>query len=469
MASDLVAGFGWFVLLYFLAINTSYLVLIALAGADVARQRRRSPFVGLADAYANPLLPPVSILVPAYNEELSIVEAVEAMFTIRYPSVEVIVVDDGSTDETFSRLRDTFGLVEVPAVISNDVPTVGGVTGVYVCATNERLVVVRKVNSGRADSLNVAINLASSPLICMVDADSLLDPDAVLNVVQPFLNDPDRVIATGGVVRLANGATIESGRVVELAMPRRWVTRIQVIEYLRAFLLGRAGWSKLGALMVVSGAFGMFRRDVLVEVGGLDPATIGEDAELVVRLHRHMRDNGRDYRIVFVSEPVSWTEAPETTRVLASQRRRWSRGLAEIMWKHRRMIGNPRYGRIGLIGMPYYLIFELLAPVVELLGIVAVIVGLSLGLVDVQFALLLAIAAIGYAVVLSLLVMLIEELSFHRYGRVRDAGIAVAATIGENFGYRQLTVWWRLQGIWSAVRGRTQVWGVMTRTGFHPK
>ena len=469
LARAVLTGFSWFVLVYFVLINSSYMVLMVLAGFDITRQRRRAPYQGQVDGYANPLLPRVAVLIPAFNEEVCIVEAVEAMFAMRYPWVDVVVIDDGSTDATFAVLQRAFDLVEMPLVIIEDVAVLGAVTSVHVGATNRNLSVVRKENSGRADSLNVGINVASAPLVCTVDADSLLDPDALLHVVQPFLTDPDRVIATGGVVRLVNGAEVVAGRVHNVIMPKQWLTRIQVVEYLRAFLLGRAGWSKLGSLLVVSGAFGLFRRDVLVSVGGMDASTIGEDAELVVRLHRRMREEGRDYRIVFVTEPVSWTEAPETAKVLARQRRRWSRGLAEIMWKHRGLIGNPRYGRIGLLAMPYYLVFELLAPLVELVGLIAVVIGLALGVVDVSFAVILAMVAFGYALVLSLLVVLIEELSFHRYHRLRDVGIAVIAMLIENLGYRQLTAWWRVQGLWAAARGRTQVWGEMTRSGFHPK
>lgn len=256
------------------------------------------------------------------------------------------------------------------------------------------------------------------------------------------------------------------GRVVDVRMPRDWISRIQAVEYLRAFMMGRTGWSVLNSLLVISGAFGLFRRDVLVEAGGLDTTCIGEDAELVVRLHRRMRDAKRPYRIVFVAEPVSWTEVPSTRAVLARQRRRWARGLAEILWRHRSMIGNPRYGRIGLVALPYFVIFELLAPIIELVGVVAVVAGLALGAINLAFAAAFLLVAVLYAFVLSLAALTLEEIAFHRSARWSDLAVALGAAMLENLAFRQRTAVWRVQGTWAAMRGHSQEWGEMTRVGF---
>ncbi|MFC4061862.1 glycosyltransferase family 2 protein [Planomonospora corallina] len=463
----LLAAFSGVVMVYFLCVNTSYLVLIALATWDSVHYHRRVAFAGADDVYANPLNPAISVIMPAYNEEAGIVEAVRAMLSMRYPSFEIIVVDDGSRDGTFDRLREEYDLVRVPRVVPDDIPTRGRVLSVHVPASgSQTLLVVRKANSGRADALNVGVNFARHPLVCMVDADSILDAGALLSVAKPFTDDPLRVIATGGVIRIANGCDVIGGRVAKVRMPRQWLVRIQVIEYLRAFLLGRTGWSRLGGLLIISGAFGLFRRDVVVEVGGLDPGSIGEDAELVTRLHRHMREQGRDYRIVFVSEPVSWTEAPSTLAVLGRQRRRWSRGLAELAWKHRTMFANPRYGRIGLIALPYYVVFELFAPLVSLSGLVLVPLGVLVGAVDIPFAVAVMLASYGYSLLVAFVALAVEEYAFHRYGRWRDLGAAALAALFENFGYRQFNAWWGAQGILAALRRTQQVWGVMTREGF---
>jgi cellulose synthase/poly-beta-1,6-N-acetylglucosamine synthase-like glycosyltransferase len=462
-----LTGFNWFVLAYFLVLNSCYAVLIAVAAADTRRHRRRAPFAGLDELFASPVTPAVSVVVPAHNEEAGIVESVRAMLALKYPVHEVVVVEDGSTDDTFGVLQRAFDLEETPRVVPGDVPTIGAVESVHVPRSGERLVVVRKVGAGRkTDANNVGLNTARHPLVCFVDADALLDEEALLRVVSPFVDDPERVVATGGCIRASNGSTFYRGRIVTARMPRSWLARIQVIEYLRAFLLGRTGWSRLGGLLIISGAFGVFRRDLLVEVGGFELDTIGEDAELVARIHRTLRDQRRDYRVSFVAEPVCWTEVPESRASLASQRTRWSRGLAETLWQHRRMIGNPRYGRIGVVVMPYFLFFELLGPVLEIVGVATVLLGLAFGLVNVPFALLFFVVAIGYGTVLSFAALAVEEASYRRYPRTRDLLVGFATSVVENVGFRQLHAWWRLRGLGAAIRGREGRWVALPRTGF---
>lgn len=457
----------WAIFVYFVALNSSYLVLMLLAGMEFTKHLRRIPFAGADDMFRSPLTLPVSVIVPAYNEGAGIVPAVQAMTALRYPRFEVVVVDDGSSDDTFERLRDHFDLVEVPRVVPAEVPYRGQVLSVHVARDNpDVLTVVRKTNGGKSDALNVGINLARHPLICMVDADSVLDPDALLSVAKPFGDDPLRVAACGGVVRIANGCKVVGGRVVDVRMPRQWLVRIQVVEYLRAFLMGRTGWSRMGGLVVISGAFGIFRRDLVVKIGGMAHDTIGEDAELVVRLHHYLRERGDDYRVIFVAEPVSWSEAPSTWEVLGRQRRRWHRGIAEILSKHRRMIGNPRYGRIGLLALPYYVAFELLAPFIELAALVLLPLGLWVGAVDTDFAWRFALVAYGYGLLVSLVSLFIEEISFHRYPAWSDLFRGVTAAILENFGYRQILAIWQVRGAVGAWRGKQAVWGTMNRQGF---
>jgi len=457
----------WAILGYFVALNSSYLALLLLAGLEFAKSLRRLSFAGADDMFRSPLTLPVTVIVPAYNEGAGIVPAVQAMIALRYPRYEVVVVDDGSSDDTFARLREQFDLVEVPRVVPAEVPHRSQVLSVHVARAHpETLTVVRKTNGGKADALNVGINLARHPLICMVDADSVLDPGALLSVAKPFGEDPLRVAACGGAVRIANGCKVVGGRVVDVRMPRQWLVRVQVVEYLRAFLMGRTGWSRLGGLVVISGAFGLFRRDLVVAIGGMAYDTIGEDTELVVRLHHYLRERGDDYRVVFAAEPVSWSEAPAGLTVLGRQRRRWHRGIAETLSKHRRMIGNPRYGRIGLIALPHYVLFELLAPFVELAALVLLPLGLWAGAVDLTFAWRFAIVAYVYGLFVSLLSLFLEEVSFHRYRRWSDLLRGVLAAVVENFGYRQLGAVWQVAGAIQAWRGRQAVWGTMHREGF---
>lgn len=475
--SFLVGLVGWLFITYSLAINTSFAILIGLALYSYQSYRRRLDFAAYDESFGEPLARGCSVLMPAYNESATIVTSVNAMLSLRYPDFEVIVIDDGSKDDTVAKMIEAFDMVEVPLALSSDVDIRSEVLSTWVSKRGSmNLLLVAKTNGGKADALNVGINAARKELVCMVDADSLLDPEALLHVSRPFADDPDGVVASGGVVRIANGSRVTHGRVTEVEMPRKWLPRIQVVEYLRAFMIGRAGWSAAGGLLIISGAFGVFRRDVLRAVNGVEVDTIGEDAELVVRLHHWMGDHDFDADVVFVGEPVAWTEAPDTLQVLSRQRRRWHRGLTEVFARHWTMMFRPRYGVIGMITMPWFLLFELLAPFVELFGILYMVIvlvllgmehsGLPVDFVDVPILILLLATSVVYAIFMSLMALLGEEISFRRYSGVRNLSLAILGAFEENIGYRQLTAVWRARGTMDALRGRRHVWGDMKRQGF---
>ncbi|SFS06690.1 Glycosyltransferase, catalytic subunit of cellulose synthase and poly-beta-1,6-N-acetylglucosamine synthase [Agrococcus baldri] len=467
IVSAIILALAWPSAIYFLLSNTAMLVLVLMASRHFVRHLRESDHTGREAMAASPLSPGVSVLVPAYNEAAVIRTSVRSVLDLRYPDHEVIVVNDGSTDATMQVLRDEFDLVPDDREIPGRLPVRGAIVAVWRSRGGVvPLIVVDTLNSGRSDSINAALDLASKDLVVMVDADSILEPDALLSVSKPFADDPDRVVATGGAIRIVNNSRVLGGRIVEIRMPKQLIARIQVVEYLRAFMLGRTAWSDLQALVLISGAFGMFRRDVLLEVGGLDPDSIGEDFELVMRMQRWIRDGGRDKRIVYVPEPVSWTEAPSTLQVLARQRRRWHRGLWEVLWKYRGMLLRPRYGRIGAVALPYYWLFELFAPLLEILGLVLIVLGFATGALNTGMAVFLILVSYGYGTLVTLTAVVVEEASFHRYERWRDLGATLWAVLAESLGYRQLTAVWRLQGWWAGLTGRTQVWGEMTRAGF---
>ena len=458
-----VVAFDVTVLAYFLAINTLYLAFAVIGFFELRRHRRRWSPRDLDVVVRSPATPGISVIVPAYNEEATIRESVRALLSLNYPDYEVVVVNDGSRDNTVLEAVTAFELVQTVVSYEEAIPT-KPVTGVYRSLTHRDLVMIDKTNGGKADAMNAGINAARHPLVCVIDADSLLEEHSLARIVLPFLED-SRTIAAGGIIRIVNGCRVEDGRVVEVGLPAKAMACFQVTEYLRAFLGGRVAQSVMGALLIVSGAFGVFRRDALMAAGGFSTGTIGEDMELVVRMHRACRERNEPYRIVFRPDPVCWTEAPERKRTLAGQRNRWQRGTLQVLSRHRSMIGNPRYGIVGLAAMPYYLIFEALGPLIEVSGYAVTVLACAFGLLDWRFAQLLFLVAVCYGALISLASVVLEELSFRRYPRLRDLLRLAVYGVVENFGYRQLTTWWRLRGTIDFIRGQAE-WGTMTRRGF---
>jgi cellulose synthase/poly-beta-1,6-N-acetylglucosamine synthase-like glycosyltransferase len=448
---------------YFVVLNAIYLGFTGIAWRAITYHRHAREFSGAEEAFASPLTPPVSILLPAFNEEAGIVDSVRSLLALRFPELEVIVVNDGSTDSTLRRLAEAFELAPVRKAMRTTVLT-APLRGSYASRKHPELWVIDKENGGKADALNAGVNAARYPYFCAVDADTMLEPDALLHVAKPILDDPDLVVATGGIVRIANGCRVEHGQVVDVALPQSRLATLQVVEYLRAFLVGRMGWSRVGSLLIISGAFGLFQRSLVAVAGGYSTTTVGEDVELVVRLHRYLRERGEAYRIQFVPDPVAWTEVPEDLGSLARQRRRWQRGLAEALWRHKRVTLNPRYGVFGLLAVPSFFLIELVGPVIELIGYPAVIAGAALGYLSVTFLVAFAVVAVLVGAVLSVSALALEEFNFRRYQRGREAARLVAMSFAENLGYRQLTTIWRVLGLVDVAR-RRRSWGEMQRRG----
>jgi cellulose synthase/poly-beta-1,6-N-acetylglucosamine synthase-like glycosyltransferase len=453
------------IVVYFVILNSFYALLLLLAIPEIWEETRLSEDEDLSRLLQTDAPPPISILVPAFNESANIQASVTAILTLDYRTYEVIVINDGSKDDTMDRLQDAFDLYEVPRIYP-EVLTTQPIRALYRSRTRPRLLVIDKENGGKADSLNAGINASRWPLVIAVDADTLIEPDAMLRLIRPFLFG-QRVAAVGGTVRVANGSVIGDGRVLEPRVAPRFLPGVQVVEYLRSFLYGRLGWNRMGGNLIISGAFGLFRKEYLLDIGGYKTSSIVEDFDLVVRLHRRLRDRRVPYVVRFVPDPVAWTEVPESLAVLGRQRERWHRGLILTMWLYRAMLFRPRYGRIGFIAMPFFLFGEMIAPVVELVGYVVTAIGLWQGFLNLPFALLFLLVAWGYGMLLSIWGIVLEEVGFRRYSRWSDLGRLLFYATLENFGYRQLTVWFRLRAFWSAMRYR-HVWGRMVRTGFAP-
>ena len=451
------------VILTGLAQNVLAMVQLVLAGGELARNKPERRLGLLWRRYAE-LSPPIALLVPAYNEELSIVDSLRSMLALNYPRFEIIAVNDGSRDGTLRAMIDGFGLEPVVRSFDEAVRH-KPIRGLYGSPRYPMLLVVDKENGGKSDALNAGINLSRAPIFCAIDADSILESDALLRAARPFIEEPTRTVAVGGTIRIANGCKVENGRVVRIGLPANLLALFQTIEYLRAFLMARLAWSRLKALMIVSGAFGLFRRQVAVAVGGYSHSTVGEDFDLVVKIHRYMRDRGEDYAVTFIPEPVCWTEAPESLRVLGRQRSRWQRGALETFWRHADMLLRPRYGRIGALGFLHVLIVDVLGPPVEVLGYLLIPLLWFAGLLSVEYLLAFLALTFVYGVFISVGSLILEEIELARFPRASDLAVLTFAAVLENFGYRQLNNVWRLRGYWQYLRG-AQGWGTMTRVGF---
>jgi cellulose synthase/poly-beta-1,6-N-acetylglucosamine synthase-like glycosyltransferase len=459
----LLVAFNYAVLVYFLILNMGYLTLTVISYISINKHMRAALLSPeLKKLFQSRFFVPISVLAPAYNEEPTICDSVKSLLQIEYPEFEIIVINDGSTDKTFEVLKKRYNLVPSFRPYRHQCPC-NEITSVYTSPEYPHLVVINKKNGGKADALNAGINVSWYPLISAIDSDSILEPDVMLKLVKPFMDDP-LTIATGGIIRIVNGCKVKAGKVVEIGLPKKWLVNFQIVEYMRSFLFGRVGWSELNALLVISGAFGLFRKDVVIESGGYQANTIGEDMELIIRLHRTMRDKGEPYRIGYIPEPICWTEVPESISVLGNQRNRWQRGLIESMLTHVRMLFNPKYGVIGLCALPFYLVFEMLGPVIEFVGYLVFIYSLSFGLVDMSFAILFLSVSIVLGLILSVSAFVLEELLYGKYPRYSHLVRLLIFSVLENFGYRQVHSYWRFMGIVDFFRGK-KAWGKMVRKG----
>ncbi len=461
-----VIVFSIFVVFYFFLLNTGYLILLILASMEVI-YHRRLPNFDICEGNACEFSPSVSILVPAYNEENTIVESLNSLRNLDYPNLEIIVVNDGSTDNTIGSLKKSFNLVSITRSLEKKIDT-EPVRGVKKSLRDERLIVIDKENGGKADALNAGINYSRSDLFIAIDADSLIEKGALKKLVRPYLMSDKRVIGIGGIVRVANNCEIVNGEIKTPRVPKKLLPSIQVMEYLRAFLFGRSGWSKINCLPIVSGAFGLFEKEAVIDIGGYRNDTVGEDMDLVIRLQKIMKQKKEDYEVSFIPDPVCWTEVPESRKVLGRQRNRWQRGLIESLIYNKNMLFNPKYGLLGTVTLPFFLFFEMLGPMVEITGYFVFGISYYFGWIDTSFALLFVLLAIVYSLLLSLFSLLLEEYTLKRYERPIDRLKLVLMAFLENFGFRQLHSWWRLKGIIDYLR-KKKSWGKMERKGFKEK
>ncbi|NIA24792.1 MAG: glycosyltransferase [Gammaproteobacteria bacterium] len=458
---NFVEVFNYAVLLYFIIMELQLVILAFISYRALRADQFSSRFGRIHDMLSSDTTPPVSIIIPAYNEAAGIAESVRSMAMLKYAKKEIIVVNDGSTDDTLQQLIDEFRMEPVDTPYRARLET-QPVRRTYRSRLPLPIVVVDKDNGGKGDAINAGINVSRCPYVMATDADMVLDEECLLRAVRHFVEDRARTVAVGGNVRPLNGCEVRRGRVTNVSLPKRPIEMVQVVEYIRSFLAARPAWSALGSLLIVSGAFGIFKKEAVVDVGGYQQGHLGEDMELTMRLHRYYRKQRKPYRIVYAPDAVAWTEVPTTREVLRKQRIRWHRGLMQVVWQYRGMLFNPRYGIIGMIAWPSFVAFEFLAPIVEVIGWVVVPASLALGLLNLEIAIPLILVALAIGTANSLIGLILDE-RFGYYEGPGEAWRLLVYSVGEQLGLRQRTVWWRVRAMfWNP---RRKVWGDMQRTG----
>ena len=450
-------------LAYMIGITITYFLQLLYSGKalnEYVKYLRFSDYRRYIDS-ANMI--PVSLIVPAYNEEATVVETVKNLLKLNYPEYEIIVVNDGSRDGTLPLLLERFGMLPIEQPYKRSVEA-KPIRGVYRTPLHGNLIVVDKENGGKADALNAGINFSRYPVIVSMDADSVLEKEALVRIVSPFLQD-NTVVAVGGVVRIANGCVIQEGEIREIRLPRTALGKLQTVEYLRSFFTGRIGAASMGMLLIISGAFGAFRKDAVISVGGYTTRCIGEDMELVVKLHRGLRDAGKPYRIDFLPDPICWTQPPENLLDLYRQRKRWQIGLINVLMRHRDMAFNAKYGKAGLLMLPYYWIFEFIGPIFETMGYFVIPLSWWLGIISWQFTLLFFILVVMVGLILSLGAIMQESYAMRKFPKLRQILALAFYAFVDNFGFRQFNTVIRFIGCLKYRSGK-DTWGAMKRKRF---
>ena len=451
--------FSDIIVLYFIVGNGVYTALMLMSFVTIWLYQKRIGYAGLQEVRESPVTPPVTIIVPAFNEERSIILTVESLMRLDYPEKEIIVVDDGSTDQTLLRLIEHFQLIQMDLIYRQRLQA-NPPMAFYYNPHVPMLTVVTKPNGGKADALNVGINMARSPYFCTVDADCILEKDSLLRLMYPVIKSPVNTVLSAGIIRILNGCVVNDGQVTEIRLPSRPLERFQVIEYLRSFLFGRTGWNLLNATFIASGAFCIFHRETAIAANGFSADTVTEDIDIVCCIHRNLRAGKRKYRMSFTTDPVCWTAAPYNLKLLGRQRRRWQLGLIQTVMKHNSMLFSFRYGAVGLLSMPFQTFVEAFGCLVEAGGYILIPVSFLLGLTPLYLFLLFILLAFVYGALLSVGGVLLEELTYRRYPKMGDLLRLLPYAALENIGYRQLVVLFRVQGCFQYLRGK-KAWEVV--------
>ena len=463
---EFLLAYGTMAMYYVMVVTAIYFLIFGLSIRQSFPMKTGIRYNRLNKLSGSTHAPPVSLLVPAFNEELTIIENVRSLLSLNYPQYEVIVVNDGSKDGTFQTMINEFHLERIQPFVSNSIKT-AKVRGIYHNPEYPTLYFIDKENGGKADSLNAGINLSHYALISTIDADSLLEKDALTRIARVYMENPEETVAVGGNVRIVNSCTVEDGIVKKVSFPKKLLPALQSVEYIKAFLGGRIGWSAVNGLIIVSGAFGVFQKDKIIAVGGYRGGYPGEDMNIVIKLHRYCLENNIPYRVAFCPDAVCWTQAPDTYRILSSQRKRWGRGnLKNMVEEGFSMVFRPKYKIFGMLTLPYNILFETLNPYFRITGLLAILGYWMLNMTEWKVLVLFALVNFLSCFILSLGALFIEESVFSRYPKLSDLNKMLLYSFLMFVGYRQVGVWWRLKGHIDFLQNNN-TWGTMVRTDFN--
>jgi cellulose synthase/poly-beta-1,6-N-acetylglucosamine synthase-like glycosyltransferase len=480
-----------FVFVYGCTMLFMYALLAMLSLRGIMKFQRKNSYVDYTKMLQSPLAPGISIIAPAFNEAVTIIQNVRSLLTLNYPRFEVLIVNDGSTDDTLQKLIDEFELVQVDFAYNERIKS-QPVKRLFKSSNSayDKLVVIDKVNGkSKADASNAGINAAAYDYFLCTDVDCIIEKDTLLRMIKPFMDeehnkiketgdpcpecgyvhvieDSVRVIATGATLRIANSCEIDEGVITRVRPPEKWLPRFQEMEYLRAYVLGKMGWSVINCVPNVSGGLGLFDKEIAIKAGGYDGKSFAEDMDMVTRMCTYMIDNKLKYAIRYIPTTQCWTEGPPNMKVFSRQRTRWGRGLAEIVTMHAKVIFNPHYKKLGLVVLPYTLFFEFLAPIIELSGILYYIYLIITGNINWHYAMILLAFVYLYSIMITTLAILWDQKTYQYYKTWGEViGLALMAFI-EPFVYHPLIVFFALRGYWFFIIGKKSNWGNMQRQGF---
>ena len=455
-------------LVFTLVLFTLFSAMGYLSTRNSIHYKNKNSFVDLSKVMASPLAPGITIIAPAYNEGLTIVENIRSLLSLQYVNYEVMVVNDGSKDDTLQKMIDAYDLVKIDKKIDPEWRS-KPIRGVYKSRQRSfsKLTVIDKENGGKSDALNTGIQLSEMKYVGCIDVDCLLLPDALLHVVKSFYQrSKKKVIAVGGVIRIANSCKISGGKLEEIRLPKNWLAKFQLLEYTRSFLLGRMAWGRIDSLLIISGAFGFFDRQIALAVGGYDTGTVGEDMEIVFRMRRYMHERNIPYTVEYIPDPLCWTEVPESAKILVNQRDRWARGNLETLYTHKDMFFNPKFGRLGMLSYPYWFFYEWLAPLLEFFGFFTIILFYFLGIINWEFFIAITLTVYTFSVMFSFYAILWDVYSYNQYKKTKDILLLMLCAIIEPIVFHPIVVWSAVRGNYKKLFKINSGWGSQVRKGF---